>query len=164
MLAPSSESSCLYSDLWHKVTLGWRHRFRIQCLSQGSKMASQRRRLGHKSTWLSNTRLNTTDIISRKGSAKESKEVLCWLKGTQHSARKQTWSYPYMTWGYMTVQWPDSHKTIRKHCKTAKKHIPNCGKQATSATGAQRRKPWVNLSVQEDTDGRTWTKPSGKQV
>lgn len=164
MLAPSSESSCLYSDLWHKVTLGWRHRFRIQCLSQGSKMASQRRRLGHKSTWLSNTRLNTTDIISRKGSAKESKEVLCWLKGTQHSARKQTWSYPYITRGYMTVQWPDSHKTIRKHCKTAKKHIPNCGKQATSATGAQRRKPWVNLSVQEDTDGRTWTKPSGKQV
>ena len=61
------------------------------CLSQGLNMASYRWRSGHRSSWLSSTWSNTKAAISRKGSAKESKEVLRWLKGTQHRVRKQTW-------------------------------------------------------------------------
>lgn len=99
--------SCLYSDLWHKVTLGWQLRPRTQCLSQG---ILTRWRLGHRPSWLLRT------LFQGRAEWKQGRKYHADWKA-QHSARKQTWSLPLHDMSVHNIQRHDSQKTIRKHYK-----------------------------------------------
>lgn len=141
LLAPSAESACSLSDLWHKVTLQWQHGPKKQHPRQGVKMASHKVEiellnqgtgpagfLTHNST--PRTRFQEGLSRRKEGSAMlpERRSTQCWKTSMIQNLHDRS----------------DLTHVRRQGENTAKRQKNNsssCGKEPKSGTGAQRRKP-----------------------